>query len=297
MLVHNPALSGCLNIVNKNNHVSLLFADIPNTILAVEEHLALVGLLNKNGIKTIELYDLICEEDKLLLQTNPNIIFTRDPIITIPWLPKVGILGQMSKTARVNEVKIVAKIASMLGLEQIVYLDSGLTCEGGDVIPLRLKNKRVLFVRTGGRTSSQILDVLVKHPMDICDEIVEIHCKKEILHLDSVIGIAGKNTVVYEPGAITAAYLHTKDFKNSINLSAYLKDQELQILTVTADEADRLQATNFINIDDHTILAYSSCERILNQLQRRDINTLTFNGNELSKGRGGPRCLTRPIYT
>ncbi len=296
MLVHNPALSGCLEIVDKLNHSLLLFPDIPNPTSAIEEHLHLTRTLNQLGIRTIELFDLICHQDKALLQSNPNLIFTRDPLTTIPWLPKIGILGRMKKTVRKHEANVLDKIAHSIGLEKIIHLPEGITFEGGDILPVNIGGKRVLFVRTGGRTSAQALDTIIDHPLGICDEVVELHCEPRVLHLDSMMGFAGDRIVVYEPSAITATFIHSGGQKRPVSLPEYLYDHQIETLSVTHDEANRLQATNYINLDDDSIVAYSNCDRILNELRCRNINVHAFTGHELLKGRGGPRCLTRPIY-
>src|SRR3982751_2799646 len=100
MLVHDPAVSECLKNVSQENHLELLFTLTPNPNLAASEHTKLRQLLNELGIKTIDLFDVISDADKDKLRFNPNIIFTRDPLITLPWLPGFGIIGRMQKPLR-----------------------------------------------------------------------------------------------------------------------------------------------------------------------------------------------------
>ncbi len=296
ILLHNPRLSGCLEIVNQSNYVNLLFSQVPNVEAAVAEYDLLVKLLHSHDVKTIELFDLLSQEDKNQLKKNPNLIFTRDSLITLPWLPDVAILGHMQKPVRRYETTAMRNIAEHLGIKELVQLPAGVTCEGGDIIPVVLKNKRIIFIRTGGRTSKEMVQILTNYSSKLCDEIVEIHCIDSVLHLDSMMGFAGKDVVVIDAGALKKAIVHTKNSKQAINLLDYMSVNNLEYIPVSTDEADRLQATNYINLGGNSIISYSDCGQIIEKVRYKNVEVHTFEGHELAKGRGGPRCLTRPIY-
>lgn len=296
MLAHDPAISGCLEAVNPQNHLQLLFSLTPNAKTAAAEHAKLRELLNSLSIKTIELFSLLDDTDKQKLRTNPNIIFTRDPLITLPWISSFGIVGRMQKPPRAYEPEAISHCLDKLGIQNALYIPDGLSLEGGDVIPVFINGRRVLVIRGGGRTSHETVEFLARHQPAICDEIVEVTCRNNVLHLDSMMGFAGGKIIVYDPNSVTGVKLYSSQQNILLNLEQYLKERGIELLPVSYDEADRLQATNYINIGNDTIIAYSGCGRIIRQLRKRGVTVHEFDGHELAKGRGGPRCLTRPIY-
>ncbi len=297
VLVHNPQKSGCLKALRRSSPSSLLFAESPEIDAAVNEHLNLIKLLDKSGVETIELFDLLSDDDKELFRDNPNLIYTRDPFITLPWEPKVAIAGKMARKIRFHETKILSKISSLIGLDQTIYLPEETSLEGGDVLPVNLDGKRVIFIHTSGRTHSKVPEILTNLPDILCDEIVEIQTIGSVLHLDSVMGLAGSNILVYEPEAIKKVLVHSLGQVTEVKLEDYMAKHEIVGLPVSPLEAERFQATNFINIDDQTVIAFNNCLRVVKEMSARGIKVLSFSGTELSKGRGGPRCLTRPIYS
>jgi arginine deiminase len=44
------------------------------------------------------------------------------------------------------------------------------------------------------------------------------------------------------------------------------------------------------------VVYYDLCERVSRILQRHGVEVLHTPGAELVKGRGGPLCMTRPVY-
>jgi N-dimethylarginine dimethylaminohydrolase len=296
VLVHNPALSGVLDTVDKENHLDLLFSLPPKPRLASAEHTKLTALLNEQGVKTIEVFEILNDADKAKLKGNPNLIFTRDPLITLPWKPGLGIVGRMKKAVRQYEPTAFEHIAETVGLEKILRPPEDVCLEGGDVIPVTVNGKRIIVIRTGGRSSPAAVPFLLKPELDICDAVLEIYCDNKTLHLDSVMGFCGQDIVVCDRNSVKKGTLHTATSSQPIGIEECLTLSGFRVLPVSFAEADRLQATNFINLGSDTIIAYSGCQRIIEELVRDGINVLSFDGHELAKGRGGPRCLTRPIY-
>lgn len=296
MVVHDPAISGVLKRVNRDNHLELLFPLPPDADKAVTEHKELRNLLTEQNIKVVELFDLLDESNKAALRENPNIIFTRDPMITLPWDPKLAIICRMTKQIRAMEPTAYRHAVGGLGLKRILLPPESIHLEGGDVIPISLNGKRIILIRTGDRSSSAAASFFLDASHDICDAVLEIQCDEKSLHLDSVMGLCGKNLVVCDRKSIERGILHDRTSSQPMSVEECLTVAGMEVIPVSFDEADRLQATNFINIGPDKIIAYSGCQRIIKELEGRGLEVLSFDGHELAKGRGGPRCLTRPIY-
>jgi N-dimethylarginine dimethylaminohydrolase len=296
VVVHNPALSGCLTKVTKANHLDKLFPFVPNVEACVREHLQLVKHLREQNIKVIELFDVVPDESKAVLSENPNIIFTRDPSVTFPWQPDTLLICNMKTRLRAPEPAAMKQATEALGFSHLIEPPETIGCEGGDIEPLMIKDKKVLLIRTGNRTDSQLIPYLLRYHADVVDEIVEVRCLERVLHLDSAFGLAGTRACVYDKSSIMGLIRHEKSTSTPLDPGTFFAQLALHVVPVSFEEAYRLQATNLLNVGQNTAIAYSGCERVVRVLKESGVTVLGFDGHELAKGNGGPRCLTRPIY-
>jgi arginine deiminase len=75
-----------------------------------------------------------------------------------------------------------------------------------------------------------------------------------------------------------------------------VKDMGIRIIDVTKEESVYSQACNCICLGSRKIIYYDLCMRVYEKMREHDIEVHLVQGSELVKGRGGPRCMTRPIY-
>lgn len=296
VLVHNPVISGCLKGINKANHLEKLYPFVPDVKACVNEHKQLVEHLHELGIKTIELFGAVTKEDQETLRGNPNTIFTRDPSVTFPWLPGTALICNMHTDVRQPEATAIKHAAKALGLKNLIEPPTHIHCEGGDIMPLVYEGKKTLLIRTGNRTDPAIVAWLLQYHPSVAEQIIEVRCLDRVLHLDSALGIAGTKAAVYDESSIKSLIVHQKNSSSLLNLGTFFDQLGVQPIPVSFDEAYRLQATNMLNVSNNTVIAYSGSRRIIKLLKELDVTVLGFDGHELAKGNGGPRCLTRPLY-
>jgi N-dimethylarginine dimethylaminohydrolase len=300
-LVHDPAetraLERLLEIPADELSERSLFRAHPDPKRFAREHAALVGLLESAGVEAVRLAGVVDEGGRRALDENPNHVYTRDAAITLPWLPGRFLRGAMRQPVRRGEPEVLAAALGALGLEEIL-VPQECFLEGGDVIPLAYGGRRALLVGFGPRTSREGIDLLWRHlhPWAL-DEIVGVEILPERMNLDGVLVPVADDTVIVDRSSIVRSFLLEPNGEQQVDVVGLLCKLGLQALDVTREEATVLQACNCCCLGGRRVVAYDLCARVAQKLRARDIEVLTAPGREMIKGTGGPRCMTRPLYT
>jgi N-dimethylarginine dimethylaminohydrolase len=203
----------------------------------------------------------------------------------------------MRQPVRAREPEVLASALGALGLEEIL-VPQECFLEGGDVIPLAYGGRRALLVGFGPRTSREGIDLLWRHlhPWAL-DEIVGVEILPERMNLDGVLVPVADDTVIVDRSSIVRSFLLDPNGEQQVDVVGLLCKLGLQALDVTREEATVLQACNCCCLGGRRVVAYDLCARVAQKLRARDIEVLTVPGREMIKGTGGPRCMTRPLYT
>jgi arginine deiminase len=210
---------------------------------------------------------------------------------------------------------------------------AGFTLEGGDLHVLR--PDLVLFglsQRSSPAAFDHIVEQLVAH-QGVHDVIaVLLPTDRAMIHLDMVFTMVDEaHAVVYPPSFIgpdRAAVLHYRAGKKGMrempNLFTALRDVDLPLDPVFCGGASRTlqereqwaSGCNFVAVRPGVILGYSRNERTYRELEREagyriidgaaflsgvadlapgERAAILFEGAELLRGGGGPRCMTLPV--
>jgi arginine deiminase len=70
----------------------------------------------------------------------------------------------------------------------------------------------------------------------------------------------------------------------------------MRIIDVTPDESVYAQACDCVGLGGRKVICYDLCDRVYQLMLRNELEVHRTPGSELVKGRGGPRCMTRPVY-
>ena len=300
VLVHDPAetraLERLLEIPADELAERSLFRAHPDPEAFGREHAALVASVDGAGVKAVRLSDVVDEHGRGALEENPNHVYTRDAVITLPWLPGQFVRGAMRQPVRRGEPAVLASALRALGLEEILAADECFL-EGGDVVPLAHEGRRALIVGFGPRSSRDGIAVLWRHlhPWAL-DEIVGVEIVPERMNLDGVLVPVTDDTVIVDHSSIVRGVVLEANGERPVDVVAVLGELGLEPLEVTREEATALQACNCFCLGERRVVAYDLCERVAAELRGRDIEVRTVPGRELIKGTGGPRCMTRPLY-
>ena len=252
------------------------------------------------------------------LNPMPNLYFQRDPAATIG---KGITINKMRTPARRREAMLMEYIINnhpeYKGTPEYYRKDSPYALEGGDVLVL---NKKTLAVGISQRTDPEALEILAKNIFEKYGDTFEsilgflIPEKRAYMHLDTVFTMLDYDKFVVHPkleGIIKIFVLKKEDkgytvLEESGELSEILKRHlELEKATVIrcgdSDEiaAEREQwndGSNALAIAPGKIVVYDR-NYVTNRLfKEAGIEILEIPSSELSRGRGGPRCMSMPLF-
>src|SRR5574340_317982 len=210
---------------------------------------------------------------------------------------------------------------------------SSYTLEGGDVHPLRSDTLLVGFSERSSPAALDHLTELAFAETPVTDVIVVVMPKEHTaIHLDMIFTQLDRDLcIIYPPhfvGAERLAVLHRRKgrrhMKEMPNLFAALQAVRMPMEPVFCGGDRRVvqereqwaSGCNFVAVRPGVVLSYERNEATLAELQKmgfavvsavafltgqerlRDDQraVITFEGGELVRGGGGPRCMTLPVW-
>ena len=243
----------------------------PDAAAIAREHEAFCSLLEEAAA------DVVLAESEA--DGNPDAIYTYDPALVTG---EGALLLHPCKEIRRTEVDAMAEDFERAGVPVAGRLDEPAWAEGGDCCWL---DERTLLVGCGYRTNEAGIERLRELLSDvevIAYDLPHWHGRGEVMHLMSLISsLAPDLAVVYEP------LLPTR-------LAQLLEQRGVELVPVPDEEFDSM-GSNVLALAPRVALAVEGNPRTRERMERAGVEVLTYRGEELSKGDGGPTCLTRPL--
>lgn len=267
------------------------------------------------------LYDQVNNVYPFVCDPMPNLYFTRDPFATIGH----GITLNHMRTDTRNRETIFAKYIfrhhpRFEGKDIPFWFnrDEKTSLEGGDELIL---SKEILAVGISQRTDSKSVEKLAKKLLYYPDTsfktvlAFKIPVSRAFMHLDTVFTQVDYDKFTVHPGIVgpLEVYAITKDPENDGQLIAveecdtlenilkkYLKRDIELIKCGGGDEiiAAREQwndGSNTLAIAPGEVVVYSRNYVTNEILEKEGIKLHVIPSSELSRGRGGPRCMSMPL--
>jgi N-dimethylarginine dimethylaminohydrolase len=303
VLVHDPVDAGGLDAIESHSHDGdlereLLFRERPDTEIYGRQHKAFVAEIRRHVPEVYYLADLIGGNGAYAASMrNPNLVFTRDSVITIPWVPYGYVGARMKPPLRRGETRATQAALEHLGLREIARVPDDLFLEGGDVVPFVREGLRALLVGFGPRTTLDTLDWLQETfiPTYI-DEIIGVELGDCRLNLDGGLLPVAEDVIIADIGSIVRAVHIDRSGSRGFDIWDMFRSLGMRIIETTRHESVFSQACNCLCLGNRQVVYYDLCDRVRDLLQEHDVRSHLVAGSELIKGRGGPRCMSRPIY-
>lgn len=265
------------------------------------------------------LVGLVREKTRFLMPPIPNLYFTRDPFACIG---RGVSLNHMYSATRNRETiygsYILRYHPDFAGKVPLYYTPQEyFSIEGGDILNL---SEHVLAVGMSQRTQPEAIERLAQHIFG--DEecgittilAFEIPRTRAFMHLDTVFTQVDRGTFTVHPGILGTLSVYeltgkgektckTRKLEAALEdiLKRYLHLDRVRLIRcgggspIAAEREQWSDGSNTLCIRPGVVLVYDRnymTNRILND---SGVKTLEMPSSELSRGRGGPRCMSMPL--
>ena len=250
----------------------------------------------------------------------PNLYFTRDPFATIG----SGISLNHMRTVTRNRETLFAKYIfenhprfKDSDIPRWFDRDDTTSLEGGDELVL---NKEVLAIGISERTDAASIEKMAKRIFDKDESfktVLAFHIpnKRAFMHLDTVFTMIDFDKFTIHPeieGPLTV-YAISRGEGNSIKiqketqeldkvLAKYLQVEKVTLIRcgggdmIDAAREQWNDGSNTLAIAPGEVVVYSRNHVTNKLLEEAGIKLHIMPSSELSRGRGGPRCMSMPLY-
>ncbi|MBA2589224.1 MAG: hypothetical protein H0U98_11455 [Alphaproteobacteria bacterium] len=298
--MHHPSHGASLHSVTAEHLSALNFFEVPEAQAVCTQYDGLVAAITQYA-EPVFLRDILGGDAGYEAEAggNPNLIFTRDSSITLPWAPRHFIATRPFLKGRANEPTIVRRALEKLGLTNLVELEGDEYLEGGDVLPIMDAGKRILLVGFGARTTKGAairlaLDLIPRH----VDQIIGLSHDHDLLHLDTGFTVLPNRTIFAAAGMFTTGFLidETRALR-PVNPIGFAEELGFNILRCAKFEAIAHERCNMLPLGDGRYVAFDMPSDMRRALEdAAGISVTCLDGSEIAKAAGGVHCLTRPLY-
>lgn len=266
------------------------------------------------------LVSLVKKESQFLLDPIPNLYFTRDPFACIG--NGVSLNRMYSRTRRRETLygKYILKYHPDFAGKVPFYYDRDMdfSIEGGDV--LNLSNK-VIAIGISQRTTPEAIELLAQNIfVDKASEIetiiaLDIPAVRAFMHLDTVCTQVDYDKFTIHPGIMqTLRIFEIKpgDRKGQLKvtesdamlsdiLAKYLELDKVTLIKcggkdrIASEREQWNDGSNTLCIEPGKVVVYDRNYVTNEILRQHGIEVLEMASSELSRGRGGPRCMSMPL--
>lgn len=278
-----------------------------------------VGMNELKSQISSPLVDLVKTGGRMIMDPIPNLYFTRDPFATIG--RGVSLNQMYSKTRRRETIfgqYILENHPDFEGTPFYYKRTYPFAIEGGDILNL---SRRVLAVGISQRTTPEAIELLAQNifndPNCEIETILalDIPSIRAYMHLDTVCTQVDYDKFTIHPGILGSLRiyeicrgegkeaLHVTELDNSLPavLAAHLGLDRVTMIhcggkdRIASEREQWNDGSNTLCIAPGVVVVYDRNYITNRVLEENGIQVLEMPSSELSRGRGGPRCMSMPL--
>ena len=276
-----------------------------------------VTLREVGGPQKGTLADMTAAADELVVAPMPNLYFTRDPAAVIGRQVCVNAMHFPTRRRETIYMDYITRFhPDFSGVGRCYDRDSQFSLEGGDILVL---SDRLVAVGLSQRTSAdgieQLAASLFGQPDGTIATVLAITLPKQraFMHLDTVLtqldvgkfaihaqALQGLKAYALTPGH---GQVRIKELSGRLDtiLAGQLGLDHVELIVcgggdeIAAQREQWNDASNALCVAPGKVVVYQRNE-VTNQLLRQHgLQVLEIPSSELSRGRGGPRCMSMPL--
>ena len=276
-----------------------------------------VNLTELHTDKSNSLVDLVSESSKMVIAPMPNLYFTRDPFAMIGNGVSINRMYSVTRNRETIYGDYIFKYhPDFAGTPTYYDRNDTFHIEGGDILNI---NEHVLAIGISQRTEPDAIDAIAHNVFNdetsTIDTILafNIPSSRAFMHLDTVFTQIDYDKFTIHPGImgpltvfeITPEGEGIKVKETSGTLEEVLeKYVGMPVTLIPCAGGDRIAAereqwndgSNTLCIAPGRVVVYERNDVTNALLRKNNIDAIEIPSAELSRGRGGPRCMSMPIW-
>ena len=310
--------AGIRTDIYKNIIKDYINSEYAGTKDMVMKTMAGINLQELPGSDTHLLVDMVSDRCKLVCAPMPNLYFTRDPSAMIG--NGVSINRMYAHTRNRETIYgdyIFRYHPDFAGTPTYYDRNDTFHIEGGDILNI---NDHVLAIGISQRTEPDAIDAIAHNVFNddtsSIDTILAFNIpnNRAMMHLDTVFtqidydkftihpGIMGPLTVFeIKPDGNGGTVIRERDEDLESILTEYV-GQPVKLIPcgggdrIAAEREQWNDGSNTLCVRPGTVVVYQRNNVTNDVLYKNGINCLVMPSAELSRGRGGPRCMSMPAW-
>ena len=275
-----------------------------------------INLTELHTDKSNSLVDLVSESSKMVVKPMPNLYFTRDPFAMIGNGVSINRMYSETRNRETIYGEYIFKYhPDFKDVPQYYSRYNTFHIEGGDILNI---NDKVLAIGISQRTEPDAIDAIAKNifgdPTSPIETILAFNIpnSRAFMHLDTVFTQIDTDKFTIHPGImgpltvfeITAEGdgIKVKEVNGTLEsiLETYVGHP---VELIPCGGGDRIAAereqwndgSNTLCIAPGKIVVYERNDVTNKVLRDKGLDLIIVPSAELSRGRGGPRCMSMPI--
>ena len=288
----------------------------PDNLDLVMKTMEGINLTELHTDKSNSLVDLVSESSKMVIAPMPNLYFTRDPFASIGNGVSINRMYSVTRNRETIYAEyIFGNHPDFADVPEYYSRYNTFHIEGGDILNI---NDKVLAIGISQRTEPDAIDAIAKNIFEDETSPVEtilafnIPNNRAMMHLDTVFTQIDVDKFTIHPGImgpltvfeITAEGdgIKVKEMSGKLEdiLEKYVGNP---VELIPCGGGDRIAAereqwndgSNTLCIAPGTIVVYERNDVTHALLKEKGLNVIEVPSAELSRGRGGPRCMSMPL--